>query len=162
MDQGWRTLAEKVVTDAEVFLKEETIGEVHIGTDSIQSKRWTQFVTVVAVVGSDAGRARNRAIYRRLVVPRIKSLRERLLREVWLSVELGLSLNESLGERAVTIHIDANQDVKHESSKYVQELVGLAAGTGFKHQIKPNAWCATTIADHTCRTYGKLPRGLVA
>jgi Ribonuclease H-like len=48
--------------------------------------------------------------------------------------------------------------VKHKSSAYVQELVGLVVGQGFKALIKPEAWAATHAADHVVRTHGKLPR----
>ena len=63
---------------------------VHLGTDSLQLARHTRFVSVVAILTPGRG---GRAIWTRVTSPRIQSLRERLLREVWLSVELGLRLD---------------------------------------------------------------------
>jgi hypothetical protein len=67
--------------------------------------------------------------YRREIVPRITSLRERLLKEVWKSVDLGLQCSP-IAKGDLTVHIDANPVVAHKSSQYVQELVGLVVGRG--------------------------------
>jgi predicted RNase H-related nuclease YkuK (DUF458 family) len=59
---------------------------------------------------------------------------------------------------ALTVHIDANPVVAHKSSLYVQELVGLVVGQGFKALIKPESWAASHAADHVVRAHGKLPK----
>jgi predicted RNase H-related nuclease YkuK (DUF458 family) len=70
---------------------------------------------------------------------------------------LGLQFSPIVpGELAV--HIDANPVLKHKSSAYVQELVGLVVGQGFKALIKPHSWAASHAADHVVRTFGKPPR----
>lgn len=151
----WRTLSEIRVPDILQFVREASAAgqAVHIGTDSLQTGRFTQFVTVVAVLTPSKG---GRAAYSREVVPRITSLRERLLKEVWRSVDLGMQLT-GLVPGDLTVHIDANPVVKHKSSQYVQELVGLVVGQGFSARIKPDAWCASHAADHIVRHLGKLP-----
>lgn len=153
----WRTLADAKVPEIDAFVRAATEAgqEVHVGTDSLQTGRWTQFVTVIAVLTPGKG---GRAAYSREVVPRIVSLRERLLKEVWRSVEIALSLSGSArGE--MTVHVDANPEERYMSSRYVQELVGMVVGQGFRARIKPEAWCASHAADHVVRTMGKLPRG---
>lgn len=124
---------------------------VHIGTDSLQVNRYTQFVTVVAILTPHKG---GRAVYCREISPRIASLRERLLKEVWKSVELGMQLAPVVGGE-LNIHVDANPSERHMSSKYVQELVGLVVGQGFKALIKPESWAATHAADWTVRHLNK-------
>lgn len=152
---NWRTLHDEPVEDLRQFVS--SVGSdiaIHIGTDSLQVGRFTQYVTVVALLRPHRG---GRAIYRRQVVPRVKSLRERLLREVWLSVELALELNQYI-QGELTVHVDANPDLKFKSSKYIQELTGMVVSNGFRALIKPDAWCSSHIADHICRTLGKMPR----
>jgi len=149
----WKTLSGEQIPDIAEFIKKASADgqEVHIGTDSLQTGRYTQFVTVVAVLNPPKG---GRAAYTREIVPRISSLRERLLREVWKSVELGMAVaGECNGD--LTIHVDANPSEKYMSSKYVQELVGLVVGQGFKALIKPESWCATHAADWTVRNLNK-------
>jgi uncharacterized protein len=152
----WKTLNEVRIPDVLQFVQDASKDgqAVHIGTDSLQSGRFTQFVTVVVILTPRKG---GRVAYRREIVPRITSLRERLLKEVWKSVELGLQLSP-LVVGDLTVHIDANPVVAHKSSQYVQELVGLVVGQGFKALIKPESWAASHAADHVVRTQGKLPR----
>jgi predicted RNase H-related nuclease YkuK (DUF458 family) len=152
----WRTLNEEPIPDIKEWMAEVSKDKkpVHIGTDSMQTGRYTQFVTVVAVLTPGKG---GRAAYSRFVVPRIKSLRERLLREVWESVSLGLDLTGIVAGE-MSVHIDANPVLKHRSSKYIQELVGMVVSNGFNAKIKPDAWASSHAADHIVRTHGKFPR----
>jgi len=154
MTSSWRTLGGIKIPDIGEFVRVAALSgqAVHVGTDSLQVARYTQFVTVVAVLTPGKG---GRAAYRREITPRITSLRERLFREVWLSVALGMEL-ESVVPGALSIHIDANPVVAHKSSLYIQELVGLVVSQGFKVLIKPDAWAASHCADHLVRTQGKL------
>ena len=151
----WKTLTEIRIPDILQFIADASrAGQaVHIGTDSLQAGRFTQFVTVVVILTPLKG---GRVAYRREAVPRIASLRERLLTEVWKSVDLGLRCSP-LVEGDLTVHIDANAVVAHKSSAYVQELVGLVVGQGFKALIKPRSWAASCCADHIVRCHGKLP-----
>jgi len=156
----WKTLSEVKIPDIHEFVREASrAGQaVHVGTDSLQSGRFTQFVTVVVILTPGKG---GRVAYRRETVPRITSLRERLLKEVWKSVDLGLQFSPIV-KGDLTVHIDANPVVAHKSSQYVQELVGLVVGQGFKALIKPESWAATHTADHVVRARGKRPRTIPA
>ena len=153
----WKTLGEEPISDIKEFVREAARDKqaVHIGTDSLQTGRFTQFVTVVVILTPHKG---GRVVYRREVVPRISSLRERLLTEVWKSVDLGLQCSPVVNGE-LTVHIDANPVVSHKSSAYVQELVGLVVGQGFRALIKPESWAASHAADHVVRAHGKLPKG---
>ena len=145
----WKTLTEITIPDILQFVGDAARDgqSVHVGTDSLQTGRLTQFVTVVVILTPRKG---GRVAYRKQTVPRIASLRERLLKEVWESVDLGLQLSPIVkGE--LTVHIDANPVVAHKSSAYVQELVGLVVGQGFKALIKPHSWAASHAADHAVR-----------
>jgi len=154
MKTKWKTLSGEKIDDIQKFVDASTREgqEVHIGTDSLQSGKFTQFVTVVVIHTPMKG---GRVAYARDVVPRIGSLRHRLMDEVWRSVNLAIGLT---CRGAMTIHIDANAQERHMSSRYLQELVGLVVGQGFKALWKPDSWAASHAADHVIRTRGKLPR----
>jgi predicted RNase H-related nuclease YkuK (DUF458 family) len=145
----WRTLTGRAIGDVVEFVREQARdGQVvHLGTDSLQRARHTRFVTVVAILTPGRG---GRAIWTRATCPRIASLRERLLREVWLSVELGLRLSPVV-PGALHVHIDANPVERHKSSAYVQDLVGLVVSQGFRAVIKPDSWAASRAADRLVR-----------
>jgi len=148
-DKTWKTVSGILVPDIRQYVADASADgrAIHIGTDSLQCGRNTQFVTVVAVLTPHRG---GRAAYTRVTVPRMTSLRERLLREVWLSVALGIELNDIV-KGDLTIHIDANPVERHLSSKYLQELVGLVVGQGFQVKVKPEAWASSHAADHIVR-----------
>jgi hypothetical protein len=152
----WWTLKDEPIADLAAFVRDNARDgqAVHVGTDSQQHGFHTQFVSVLAIVNPGRG---GRAAYLRDRVPRITSLRERLLREVWRSVELALTLDDVVpGE--LTVHIDANPVATSRSSAYVQELVGLVVGQGFRARIKPESWAATHAADRVVKRSSRTPR----
>lgn len=151
----WKTLSGTPIPNIEEFVRNEAMAgqDVYIGCDSLQSGRVTQFITVVVVYTKHRG---GRVAYTREVVPRITSLRERLLKEVSRAVDVALVVTPWV-KGVLTVAIDANPDVKFKSSNYVQELIGYVAAQGFNAQVKPDSFAATTIADHIARVRGKLP-----
>lgn len=153
---GWVTYRREKIDSIKDWVRENCAnGQIcHIGTDSMQTGKYTQFVTVVVILKPPKG---GRIAYFREVMPRVVSLRERLLKETWKSVTLGLDLT-SVVPGELTIHIDANPVLRHKSSQYVDELVGMVVGQGFQAVIKPDAWAASHCADHLVRTQGKMPR----
>lgn len=152
----WRTIKEQKIPDILEFVKAATTQgqEVHVGTDSLQTGRFTQFCTVVIIHNPGKG---GRVAYSREVVPRINSLRERLQKEVWKSVTIALMV-APLAPNRLSVHIDANPEPRFKSAEYVQGLVGMVMGQGFRAIIKPDSYAASHAADWICRHLGKMPR----
>jgi len=153
LERKWKTIEGVRVDDVKGTLAEmlrEGGKEVHIGTDSQQAAQATEFVTVVVVLTPGHG---GRAIYTREKVFRVRSLRERLMKEVWFSVSMGLELNEAIPTTTgLTVHIDANPDVRFRSSDFVKELTSMVVSQGFKSLLKPDSWAASHAADHVIKT----------
>lgn len=152
LGRKWRTIDGVWLKDPIVEIPAALAGTktVYIGTDSQQDAQQTQFVTVFVIHNKGKG---GRAFYAVDTVPRIRSLRERLLKEVWMSVQLALEVSPFLNEEnELEVHIDANPNVKFKSSAYVKELVSLVVSQGFKALIKPDAWAAMHIADHIVKS----------
>lgn len=150
---NWKTLNNEPIDDINAWVKAATASgqTVHIGTDSLPVGKYTEFVTVVAILTAGKG---GRAAYKREKLPRMTSLRHRLLKETWYSVEFGLQITEIVAGK-LTVHIDANPIAIHASSDYVKELVSLVVSNGFEAKIKPEAWAATHASDHVVRTLGR-------
>jgi len=121
---------------------------VHIGTDAQKTNRHMEFVTVVCVLNPGKG---GRVFYTRRFDDKNMSLFEKLSAETWFSLELALRMNEEfeLPEELmkISVHVDANPDTRFDSSDYVKQLAGMVAGSGFPVLVKPNAWCASHVAD---------------
>ena len=121
---------------------------VHIGTDAQKSARAMEFVTVVCVLNPGKG---GRVFYTRRFDRKEISLFEKLSAETWFSLELAMLMNERfdlpLERKQIWVHVDANPDTRYDSSDYVKQLAGMVAGSGFPVLVKPNAWCASHVAD---------------
>lgn len=137
-------------TSLERFLQDHVNGNpvIYIGTDSKTIKQ-TKFSTVL--VSYTPGRGG--VILRRTRRERkIESLQERLWKEAWYSVQLALDVAERMQRPIeIQIHLDVNASDLHHSSKYAPALIGLVTSQGFSCRIKPEAWCATCIADRLVR-----------
>lgn len=159
LDKKWKTLGNEEISDVQSFIKgaiSDGGKDVHVGTDSQQNGKVTEYVTVIVILSPGKG---GRAIYSREKVPRVKSLRERLHKEVWMSTTLAMELTATpdIGEsllqnNELSIHIDANPNAKFKSSAYVKELVGLAVGQGFRAILKPDSWASSHAADHVVKS----------
>lgn len=152
MERQWKTIDGKQTPDILSLLKEslrEGGRELHIGSDSQQSGKFTEYVTVIVLLHKGKG---GRAFYVRDRVPRVKSLRERLMREVWMSINVGLELNAHIPESVgLTVHVDANPNLKFRSSDHVKELTAMVVSQGFKTLLKPDSWAASHLADHVVK-----------
>ena len=117
---------------------------VHVGTDSQHFRTQTTFVTVVAVIDPTGG---GRIFYERLRVPHAHSLADKLFREAQLSIEAAQMIERDVAHDIV-VHVDANEDGRHRSSRYVRALAGMVVGYGFGVRVKPDSWCASHVADY--------------
>ena len=151
LGRKWRTVDGARLSDPATEIAEALRGvkTVYVGTDSQQDRQRTQFVTVIVIHTPTKG---GRAFYTVESVPRIKSLRERLLKEVWMSVQLALEITGFIGEESrLEVHVDANPSTKFKSSQYVKELTSLVVSQGFECMLKPDAWAAMHVADHVVK-----------
>ena len=135
-----------VMATAEQLLRQGQV--VHIGTDAQKSSKRMEFVTVICVLNPGKG---GRVFYTRRYEEKEMSLFDKLSLETWLSLELALRMNEEFEllpeQRQIWVHVDANPDTRYDSSDYVKQLAGMVAGSGFPVLVKPDAWCASHVAD---------------
>jgi len=152
--QRWWTLSGAEVLDVmdsvQRLLQHGQI--VHIGTDAQKSAHHMQFVTVACVLNPGKG---GRVFYTRRRDRKDVTLYEKLSTETWLSLDLAIQMHEAFNLRAdrqqVWVHVDANPDERYDSSNYVKQLAGMVAGSGFPVLVKPNAWCASHVADYAVK-----------
>jgi predicted RNase H-related nuclease YkuK (DUF458 family) len=136
---------------------------VHIGTDAQKSAHRMEFVTVACVLNPGKG---GRVFYTRRHERKDISLYEKLSSETWFSLELAMEMNRRLGlepdSEQIWVHVDANPDTRYDSSDYVKQLAGMVAGSGFPVLVKPNAWCASHVADFAVKNKHQRVRGRAA
>jgi predicted RNase H-related nuclease YkuK (DUF458 family) len=128
--------------------------DIFVGCDSKQSGKHTIFVTVVVahIDGNKGGKVFH-FIDR---VPRIKSLKWRLLQETHYSTGKALEILPSVGDRKLEVHLDYHPSDKNKSNMVVKEAIGYVIGQGLEYQLKPYAHAASSAADFLGRHGGRF------
>jgi len=146
----WRSYDGKHKIDIEQFVEDHKADLFFIGTDSqnYSKKRTCIFTTVLIAYTLRRGGA---VITHKHGVPYMDSLRQRLLMEAMLSLEVGWFLDRRIKKESIIgIHLDVNHSLKYKSGQYKDELVGLVMAQGFRCLVKPDAWAASSVADSRC------------
>ncbi len=128
---------------------EEGPGETYniiIGTDSFLNSE-TLFVSAVVVHKVGHG---GRYFYKKTPRRKMDSLRQRIIYEATMSIELASMLRGRLNENGlkklpVEIHLDVGEN--GETREIIKEVVGMVTGSGYAARTKPDSFGASKVAD---------------
>lgn len=125
---------------------------VYIGADSRvfkDKKKKQRFVRYTLVIIIHHGqRSGCKLFWDEKIEPFYGSLKQRLLNEVYYTVEHAVQIVDVIGKRKMEVHLDINPDVECKSSVAVQEAIGYVRAMGLVPKVKPDAFAATCVADH--------------
>lgn len=154
---GLRLTVRQVVEEVVRFMKADPGRryKVMIGTDSewLASKS-ADFVTAVVVHRVGNG---GRYFWRRAEIGKFHTLRDRIIKEVLLSLDLGKEVltelkklsEESFGGAApewdFEIHVDVGE--RGPTKVMIQEVVGMIRASNFAAITKPGSYAASNVAD---------------
>lgn len=122
---------------------------VFVGTDS-QTYAGTKIISVIAIQEVGHGGFWFHTIdwtkkYRKA------QLQEKIAEETKRSIELGKKVLNFIQENNIVCDIKIHADIgrgKHSKTKeMISWVVPMIEAEGFEAEIKPNSWCASTIAD---------------
>jgi len=167
-DWKWTHYTNDTETTIKDFVSRYPKAELYVGTDSQKhstkkkkgQKHW-KFTTCLvaytrrkggnAILSSDIVDVPQHLTGRLTNEQRLPVLRQRLLNEASRSLQVAWHLNEIIsGDQIITIHLDVNSNLKWDSARYKDELVGYVTAQGFNCEIKPNAPAASWAADGRC------------
>jgi predicted RNase H-related nuclease YkuK (DUF458 family) len=132
-----------------VIARERSLGnrlKVCIGTDSQVKQGTTDFATVIVFLRDRAGGF----MYINQESTRDEmSLKERLLKEVAMSIEIAYQLCDVLERHQVEleVHADINTDPQFKSNGALSEAMGYILSMGFIFRAKPDAFASTACAN---------------
>jgi len=129
------------------LIEDSSFYEVWIGSDSYvrNAIKKVQYSTCIVLYKQGKG---GRIFISKSMEPMVDSLRQRLMNEVWMSLETCFEFKELLPSNTeIVVDLDINKSRKHKSGNYCEELVGMVVGQGFKCRVKPDAWAAQSAAD---------------
>ena len=154
----WKTGTKKIIEyDCIIqFLKEASQyeHEIILGTDSQPFNTGTFLVSVIAVLCNNQEYHCRYFYTEHKNRPRHHSIYERIFCETQTTIDLACSLREIIPHANITIHLDvSNESTTHRTGRFSRSLVAMVRGYGYENvEIKPNAWCASKLADrHTKR-----------
>ena len=157
---GLKLTVSQVVSEIIRFMRAEPERhyKITIGTDSEQLPgNKADFVTAVVVHRVGNG---GRYFWRRLQVGKLHSLRDRIIKEVLISLDLGKEVlielkklgaknsfleGEKLPEWDFEIHVDIGENGPTKSM--IQEVVGMIRAYNFEAITKPGSYAASNVAD---------------
>jgi hypothetical protein len=148
MKKVFKTLSERkdieLVPYIRDYLQEHPETEILIGCDSQNKNKETVYAIVVGLYRPGKGA---HVIYSRFSTRRERDSVNRLLTEVWQSVEVAEVLKNELSLVATWIDIDINPDPKYKSNQALASAVGIVTGMGYKVRHKGNSPVMTYAAD---------------
>jgi predicted RNase H-related nuclease YkuK (DUF458 family) len=117
-----------------------------IGTDSFLGQQ-TVFVTALIIHRVGHG---GRYFYKKERRRKIESIRQRVIYEATMSIELASVVREKLSENGykrlpVEIHLDVGEN--GDTRDIIKELVGMVRGSGYEAVTKPDSYGASKVAD---------------
>lgn len=149
----WRTGTKKIIEyDCIIeFLKKASQHEheIVLGTDSQPFNSGTFLVSVIAIICNHAEYHCRYFYQQHEERPRHHSLYERIFFEAQTTIDLACSIREALPHTNISIHLDVSgEESSNQTGRFSRSLVAMVRGYGYDSvEIKPNAWCASKIAD---------------
>lgn len=153
--QKWKNFSGKVFDQPitkiieNAIVKEQKAGyrvKVCVGSDSQAYKSHIEYATVIVILREGKGGFMFMRNYKGTKRIRIK---ERMLKEVTMSVEVAYAICNILDKYnvALEVHADINTDPKFESNVALKDAMGYILGMGFKFKAKPYAFASSSCAD---------------
>ncbi len=147
---GTKLTVPEVVQEIMAFMHADLLRKykVTIGTDSeLLSNKSADFVTAIVVHRVGNG---GRYFYRRFELGKFYTLRDRMIKEALISLEIAQSLLTELKkfplpEFDFEIHADIGE--RGPTRAVIQEIVGMIRANNFEVKIKPFSYAATNVAD---------------
>ena len=141
---------DQVVAEIGAFMRAATERryKVTLGTDSeLLADKDADFVTAIVVHRVGNG---GRYYWRRFELGKFHTLRDRMIREALISLELARKVllelkKEPLPDFEFEIHADIGE--QGPTRAVIQEIVGMIRANNFEVRIKPFSYAATNVAD---------------
>lgn len=147
---GVKVTVEEVVREIISFMRadESRAYKVTIGTDSqLLAGGEADFVTAVVVHRIGNG---GKYFWRRLEREKMHTLRERIVREVLISLDIAKGTLSELKKHELPkfdfeIHIDVGEN--GPTKQLISDVVSLVRANNFEPKTKPESYAATNVAD---------------
>jgi len=120
--------------------------KVYIGTDSIVKNTSTEYATVIVFLREKNG---GFMFIHNESSPQKLHIKERMLKEVALSIDIAYQLCDLFIEYNVDmeVHADINTNLQFKSNEALKDAMGYIMGMGFAFKAKPDSFASSCCAD---------------
>jgi predicted RNase H-related nuclease YkuK (DUF458 family) len=120
--------------------------EIIVGADSQLRRHGTSFAIVISLIRIGHG---GTFYWHKFWERRVSSLQQRIYLEAFYAVGLASELREHLKKHQIEVPIRLHFDIGRNgpTKKFIQNLLHVARANNFAANIKPDSFCASTIAD---------------
>lgn len=145
-----RLTATEVVREVIAYMRADTAYHyrITIGTDSeLAADKDADFVTAIVVHRIGNG---GKYFWRRFELGKFHTLRDRIIREVLISIDVGREILTELQKfdlPTFEFEIHADVGVNGPTKAVIQEVVGMIRANNFQARTKPESYAATSVAD---------------
>lgn len=138
-EEVFATIGQTVAPMAEQY-------ELIVGADSQLRSRGTSFAIVITLIHRGHGGS---FFYHKFQERRVSSLQQRIYLEAIYAVGLASELRDYLKNNEIHVPIRLHFDIGRNgpTNKFIQQLLSIAQTNHFDAHIKPDSFCASTIAD---------------
>lgn len=141
------------IEEVRSYIVENPKAKIFFGCDSTKYRKgrvWhARFVTAVVVYEKDKNKIFGEISYEKDFDKDPGRPQLRMMNEVYKVSEMVSKLEDILGNRYFEIHLDINPNILHGSSVAINQAIGYIKGVnGISPKVKPDAWCASHVADH--------------
>src|SRR5665213_2698157 len=147
---GMKITADEVVKEIIVYMRADTTRhyKVTIGTDSeLLNTKNADFVTAIVVHRIGNG---GRYFWRRFELGKFHTLRDRIIREVLISLEVAKHILTELKKSDLPdfeFEIHADIGANGPTNAVIQEVMGMIRAHNFEPKMKPESYAASNVAD---------------
>lgn len=134
----------EIISYVKSWLESHPESELYIGTDSQVRGAKTVFATVIVLHEARKG---GHVLYSKCNILKMRDMSQRLWKEVEFSLEVAELLTSAGIKKPKYIDIDINPDEKWSSNMMLASALGLIKWKGFEGRSKPDAFCASHVAD---------------
>jgi hypothetical protein len=147
---GDQIAASTVVSELVAYMRERPLSDyrITIGTDSqLLQNGVADFVSAIVIHRVGNG---GRYFFRRFNEKNFFTLRDRIIHEVLVSLDLGTQILEPLRQHPhlqfeFEIHADVGEN--GPTKAMLQEVIGMIRAYNFEAKVKPESYAASSIAD---------------
>ena len=142
--------------EVKTYINDNPKAKIYLGCDSQKFRKngeWNaRYVTAIVVYEKDNNKIFGEISYERDFDQNPSRPALRMMNEVYKVSGMVIELQEELEGRYFEVHLDINPNIIHGSSIALSQAVGYIKGVnGINPKVKPEAWCASHVADHLVR-----------